>query len=48
MGWQDIAVWAVVAGALGFLAYKLWPRSRRPDVKASSLVRDNRSNKRPE
>jgi hypothetical protein len=39
MGWQDLVVFAVVAAALGFLVWKLWPRSRRPDVKASALVR---------
>lgn len=39
MGWQDAAVFAIVAAALGFLVWKLWPKARRPDVKASSLVR---------
>ena len=39
MTWQDVAVFAIVAAALGFLAWKMWPRARRPDVKASSLVR---------
>ncbi|MEZ4340567.1 MAG: hypothetical protein R3B82_28435 [Sandaracinaceae bacterium] len=39
MTWQDAAVFAIVAAALGFLVWKLWPQRRRPDVKASSLVR---------
>ncbi|MBX3270283.1 MAG: hypothetical protein KF729_08475 [Sandaracinaceae bacterium] len=39
MGWQDAAVFLVVAAALGYLLWKIWPPRRRPDVKARDLVR---------
>ncbi len=39
MGWQDVVVWAIVAAALLFLLRRFWPRSQRPDVSASDLVR---------
>lgn len=42
MTWQDVAVVLVVGAALSFLAYKLWPRSRRPDVSTKDLVRKRR------
>ena len=45
MGWQDIAAFTVVALAVCFLAYKVWPRSQRPDVKVSSLVRKKKKKK---
>jgi len=37
--WQDLVVWPIVAAAFFYLLRRFWPRSRRPDVKASSLVR---------
>ena len=37
--WQDVVVWGIVAAALFFLVRRFWPRSRRPDVPTSSLVR---------
>lgn len=42
MTWQDVGVVLVVGAALLYLAYKLWPRSRRPDVSAKDLVRKRR------
>ena len=42
MGWQDIAVFGIAALAVLFLAYKMWPQSRRPDVLAKRLVRKKR------
>ena len=39
MDGQDIAVVGIAALAVLFLAYKMWPRSLRPDVPAQRLVR---------
>ena len=42
MGWQDVAVFLVVAAALGYLVWKIWPARRRPDVATRDLVRKKR------
>ena len=42
MIWQEIGVALVVGAAVFYLVYKVWPRSRRPDVSAKDLVRKRR------